>query len=64
MADAERKMCRRGGGARKRNFGQMAQSRGVEFQKPTATPLIRIAESCLRCIWAGYPVDHHDVSDS
>ena len=28
----------------KRNFGQMAQSRGVEFPKPTAT-LIRIVEN-------------------
>ena len=33
------------------------------FCKTAATALIRIAESCLSCIWAGYLVDHHDVSD-
>ena len=32
------------------------------FCKTAATALIRIAESCLSCIWAGYLVDHHDVS--
>eukprot|EP00966_Prymnesium_polylepis_P176150 4077416-Prymnesium_polylepis.1 len=55
MADAERNMCRRGG-ERKRSFGQMAAIARCGIPKPTAAPLIRIAESCLRCIWAGYLV--------
>eukprot|EP00966_Prymnesium_polylepis_P161683 3736782-Prymnesium_polylepis.1 len=32
------------------------------FCKTAAPALIRIAESCLSCIWAGYLVDHRDVS--
>ena len=31
------------------------------FCKTAATALIRIVESCLGCIWAGYLVDHHDA---
>ena len=33
------------------------------FCKTAATALIRIAESCLGRIWAGYLVDHHDGVD-
>ena len=33
------------------------------FRETAATALIRIVESCLGCIWAGYLVDHHDGVD-
>eukprot|EP00966_Prymnesium_polylepis_P139782 3229753-Prymnesium_polylepis.1 len=43
--------------------GQKAGEMSAERPNPTATFLIRIAESCLSCVWAGHPVDHHDGVD-
>ena len=66
-ADAQREM-RRQNGQRETKFlfssGRDDFSLSESFCKTAATALIRIAESCLSCIWAGYLVDHHDVSDS
>ena len=65
-ADAQREM-RRQNGQRGTKFlffsGRDDFSLSESFCKTAATALIRIAESCLGRIWAGYLVDHHDAAD-
>ena len=65
-ADAQREM-RRQNGQRETKFlfssGRDDFSLSESFCKTAATALIRIAESCLGRIWAGYLVDHHDGVD-
>jgi hypothetical protein len=65
-ADAQREM-RRQNGQRETEFlfssGRDEFSLSESFCKTAATALIRIAESCLGRIWAGYLVDHHDAAD-
>ena len=65
-ADAQREM-RRQNGQRDTKFlfssGRDDFFLSESFCKTAATALIRIAESCLSCIWAGYLVDHHDGVD-
>ena len=60
-ADAQREM-RRQNGQRETKFlfssGRDDFSLSESFCKTAATALIRIAESCLGRIWAGYLVDH------
>ena len=67
-ADAQREMRRQNGQRETKllfSSGRDEFSLSESFCKTAATALIRIAESCLGRIWAGYLVDcHHDVSDS
>eukprot|EP00966_Prymnesium_polylepis_P076419 1771332-Prymnesium_polylepis.1 len=67
MADAERKMCRRGGRkeTKYRSNGAIARC-GIYETDSKGSELI--AESCLSCTWAGRLatrlVDHHDGVNS
>ena len=65
-ADAQREM-RRQNGQQETKFlfssGRDDFSLSESFCKTAATALIRIVESCLGGIWAGYLADTHDGAD-
>ena len=65
-ADAQREMRRQNGQRETKFLFSVVVDDfflSESFCKTAATALIRIAESCLGRIWAGYLVDHHDGVD-
>ena len=66
-ADAQREMRRQNGQRETKFLFSVVVDDfflSESFRETAATALIRIVESCLSRIWAGYLVDHHDGVDS